>query len=202
MVPGLTTSSYSVLGLLSIGSMSGYDLHIAANRSVGRFWSIPKTQVYSELSKLELLGLVEASDVRQEKLPDKRVFHITGSGEEALDAWLDQPESGDLWFRAPFVIKAFFGHRRRPPETADLLEQAGRAAAARAQSYAAFLELLMEVPDSGYPEIAVLFGVRMNQAVAAWAEEAKGLLPEKRYRVNPRENSEKVKALFRSAPNP
>ena len=77
----LTTSSHAVLGLLSIVPMSGYDLFQAVERSVGRFWPISKSQVYAELPRLESAGLIQGTDVHQERLPDKRVFRLTEAGE-------------------------------------------------------------------------------------------------------------------------
>src|SRR5438445_5020889 len=105
--------------------MSGYDLHQAVSRSIAHFWPVSKTQVYAELARLEPLGLVEGTDIPQERLPDKRVFRLTEAGEQALDAWLGNGEIEDLQFRIPFLLKALFGHRRPPRDTARLLQLVG-----------------------------------------------------------------------------
>src|SRR5258708_33266176 len=84
----LTTTSQAVMALLSFAPMSGYELARAADRSISRFWPISKPQVYAELQRLEGLGFVEATDVVHDKLPDKRVFRLTGAGGRALDGWL------------------------------------------------------------------------------------------------------------------
>ena len=135
----LTTSSRAILGLLSLAPMSGYDLFQAVERSVGRFWSISKSQVYSELARLEPLGLIQGADVPQERLPDKRVFRLTEAGEVCLDEWLDHGELEDPQFRVPFLLKILFGHRRQPGDTAALLravqdEAAGRPGSTRTSS--------------------------------------------------------------------
>jgi DNA-binding PadR family transcriptional regulator len=118
----LTTSSHAILGLLSIAPMSGYDLFQAVERSVGRFWPISRSQVYAELARLEPLGLVQGTDVPQERLPDKRVFQLTMAGEEALDAWLGHGELEHPQFRISFLLKILFGHRRQPGDNALLLQ--------------------------------------------------------------------------------
>jgi PadR family transcriptional regulator, regulatory protein AphA len=105
MDPRLTTNSHAILGLLSITPMSGYDLHLAVERAVGRFWPISKSQVYAELSRLQSLGLIEGSEVWQRALPDKRVFRLTEAGEQALDAWLADGQHADPQFRIPFLLK-------------------------------------------------------------------------------------------------
>lgn len=191
-MPGrLSTTSYAVLGLLSISPMSGYDLYQAASRSIAHFWPISKTQVYAELARLEPAGLIQGTDVPQERLPDKRVFHLTPTGEDALDDWLDDPASDRLQMRIPFLLKAMLGHRRAPGVTAALLDEVHEGAADEARQFAAFDDLLSSGPDTNYARIAVLFGRKMSQAVAEWAEESKALLPERQYRIDPRRSSPK-----------
>jgi DNA-binding PadR family transcriptional regulator len=65
----LTTTSCAVPGLLSISPMSGYELHQAVARSIARFWPISKSQVYAGLGRLEPLGMVEGTEVPQQRLP-------------------------------------------------------------------------------------------------------------------------------------
>jgi PadR family transcriptional regulator, regulatory protein AphA len=198
----LTTTSHAILGLLSIAPMSGYDLFQAVERSVGRFWPISKSQVYAELTRLEPRGLIQGTDVPQERLPDKRVFQLTEEGEQALDAWLDSSPPDFPQFRISFLVKVLLGHRREPSQTAALLQVVQDEAAAEASEYAEFLELLKAVPDSGYAQVTVLFGLRMAEAMAAWAEEARGLLPERAHRINPRRAPRLATAMFRAAPPP
>jgi PadR family transcriptional regulator, regulatory protein AphA len=197
----LGTTSHALLGLLSITPMSGYDLFQAVDRSVSRFWPISKSQVYAELARLEASELIDGTDVPQERRPDKRVFRLTVAGEQALDAWLDDGDVEDMQLRIPFLLKALFGHRRPPEHTAGLLAVVRDEAADEAARYAGFLKMLADAPDSEYARIVVLFGLKMAQAFAAWAEEARALLPEHEHRVDPRRPTPKTApALFRAAP--
>jgi PadR family transcriptional regulator AphA len=197
----LTVTSHAILGLLSIVPMSGYDLFQAVDRSVSRFWPISKSQVYAELARLEPLGLIEGTDVPQERLPDKRVFRLTEAGEQALDAWLGDSEVEDLQFRIPFLLKALFGHRRPPRDTARLLQLVGDEAADEARRYSDYTELLGSTPEAAYARVTVLFGLRVAEAIAAWAEEAQALLPERASRIDPRRPDQKTApALLRALP--
>src|SRR2546423_4737871 len=110
MTRPLSTTSQAVMALLSFAAMSGYELARAADRSISRFWPISKPQVYAELQRLERLGLVEATNVVQDKLPDKRVFRLTGAGERALDDWLADERLEASPFRVPFLVKTPVGH--------------------------------------------------------------------------------------------
>lgn len=191
MTERLTTTSYAVLGLLSISPMSGYDLHQAVSRSVAHFWPISKTQVYAELARLEPLGMIEGTDVPQERLPDKRVFHLSDAGEEALDEWLETARPERVQMRIPFLLKALLGHRRQPAATSRLLEEVAADALTEAGQFADFDALLAAAPDTHYARITVLFGRKMAEAIAEWAEEARALLPDRQHRIDPRRSSPK-----------
>lgn len=191
MADGLTTTSYAVLGLLSISPMSGYDLHQGASRSVAHFWPISKTQVYAELARLEPLGLIEGTDVPQERLPDKRVFRLSAAGEETLDDWLENAPPERVQMRIPFLLKALLGHRLQPAVTSRLLDHVHHGASAEARRFADFDDLLAAAPDTHYARITVLFGQKLSEAMAEWAEEAKSLLPDHQHRIDARRSSPK-----------
>lgn len=191
MAERLTSTSYALLGLLSISPMSGYDLHRGVSRSIAHFWPISKTQVYAELARLEPLGLIEGTDVPQERLPDKRVFRLSPTGEEALDDWLAGAPVEDIQMRIPFLLKVLLGHRRAPGDTRALLQEVRGGAIEKAAEYGQFGELLAQAPDTHYARITVLFGKKMAEAFAAWAEEAEALLPERRPRIDPRRRAPK-----------
>ena len=194
-------TSHAILGLLSIAPMSGYDLFGAVDRSVSRFWPISKSQVYSELAKLEPAGLIEGVDVPQDRLPDKRIFRLTEAGEQALDEWLDDADLGEAQFRAPFLLKMVFGHRRSPKATADLLDGIRAEAERDAGAYSEFAELLSADPEAVYARVVALFALRMAEATAAWAAQARNLLPDDAYLINPRRADPKnATALLRAVP--
>ncbi|HVX16412.1 MAG TPA: PadR family transcriptional regulator [Acidimicrobiales bacterium] len=199
--PRLSTPSYVVMGLLSIAPMSGYDVFQAVERSVGLFWPISKSQVYAEMSRLEPLGLIDGQTVSQERLPDKRVFRLTNEGEQALDAWLERAPADEVQLKIPFLLKTFLGHRRAPAATAGLLDEVAEQAAEDADRYRAFYELLASIPDASYARMAALFGLRLAEAIAGWATEARALVPEQQFRIDPRrEHPRNADAMFKAAP--
>jgi PadR family transcriptional regulator, regulatory protein AphA len=196
----LTTTSQAILGLLSILPMSGYDLAQAAERSVGQFWPISKSQVYAELARLEPLGLVQGTEIVQDRRPDKRLFHLTEQGEDVLDAWLESGEMEAPRFRLPFLLKIFLGHRLAPERTARLLQGVRTGARAEADELGALLAI-MDHPDAAYARMTVSFAVRVAEAIAAWAQDAEASLPSGRRPIDPRRaGSVTAEALFRSAP--
>jgi PadR family transcriptional regulator, regulatory protein AphA len=196
----MTPTSQAILGLLSIVPMSGYDLAQAAERSIGRFWPVSKSQVYAELARLEPLGLVRGTEIAQERRPDKRVFRLTERGEEALDSWLESDDLAAPRFRLPFLLKIFLGHRRAPERSAELLQEVRAGALAQVQELEALLAV-MDHPGAAYARLTVLLLLRMAEATAAWAQDAQASLPPSRIAIDPRRGSSTVAAsIFKAVP--
>jgi PadR family transcriptional regulator AphA len=202
MTRPLSTTSHAVLALLSFAPMSGYRLARAADRSISRFWPISKPQVYAELRRLEALGLVQGTEVVQEKLPDKRVFHLTPTGDGALDAWLadDQLEAGR--FRIPILVKTLVGHRAGSERMRELLRDCRAAVEEERRGLEEIDALLEPTPDAFYARATVLFGLKVSAAIAAWAEEIERLVPDEPISIDPRRReAENALRLLTSLPD-
>lgn len=102
----MTTLGYAILGLLSRGALSGYDLMQRMKGRVGNFWSARHSQIYPELAKLEEGGYVTHSVVEQQERPDKKVYEITDTGLKALKEWVPQPPARRP-VRDELVLKAY-----------------------------------------------------------------------------------------------
>jgi PadR family transcriptional regulator, regulatory protein AphA len=78
---------YTLLGFLSYGPKTGYDL-------LKMFFEPlrpSQSQIYRKLNILNEEGLIECERVNQEKLPYKNVFSITDNGIAELKNWLKAP---------------------------------------------------------------------------------------------------------------
>jgi DNA-binding PadR family transcriptional regulator len=71
--------------------MTGYDLYKVFGESVGHVWYAPDSQIYPELRKMEVAGLVEGEEVRWGRNGTKRRYHITPSGIADFSAWINAP---------------------------------------------------------------------------------------------------------------
>jgi DNA-binding PadR family transcriptional regulator len=194
----MTPTSQAILGLLSIVPMSGYDLAQAAERSVGQFWPVSKSQVYAELARLEPLGLVQGTEIAQDRRPDKRVFRLTERGEAALDSCVESDDLAAPRFRLPFLLKIFLGHRTDPGRSAGLLREVRAGALAQVKQLEALMHVL-DHPDAAYARLTVLFLLRLAETTAAWAQEAQDALPAGRIGIDPRRASSTVAAAMFSA---
>lgn len=104
----LTPTSYIVLGLLSqAGEATPYQLKQIVDVSVGHFWSVPRSQLYSEPARLARAGYLteglEADGRRRKR------YALTQRGREALERWTDAPTHEHTELRDLAFLKLFFG---------------------------------------------------------------------------------------------
>lgn len=103
---------HGILGLLSYGSMTGYELMKVFNDSLSFFWSAQTSQIYRELDTIEKKGWVESEIVIQHDKPNKKVFTITESGKMALMTWLDDHSlEKQMKFRDDLTMRVFFSSK-------------------------------------------------------------------------------------------
>src|SRR5438309_10169449 len=87
--PPRTTTSYAVLGLLSVRSWTTYELAKQVQRSLKWFWPRAERKLYDEPKALVADGLATARQEYTGQRP-KTVYEITEEGREALRSWLDE----------------------------------------------------------------------------------------------------------------
>jgi len=98
----------AVLGLLSLGPMSGYDIRQLIPQSIGHFWSESYGQIYPGLKRLAAAGLVVKKTERKKGSPDRHVYSLTAEGREWLRRWLKLPVAEEVP-RNELLLKLFFG---------------------------------------------------------------------------------------------
>jgi PadR family transcriptional regulator, regulatory protein AphA len=159
----LTATECAVLGLLTKGERSGYDLAKKAEGSVGWVWSPARSQIYAVLPRLVRGGLARSRKVPQATRPDKVVYRITRKGREALRSWLGESEDSD----ATFLLRVFFGDQMSHEALVGLIER--RRARARA-TLAEFKGIERRGPDY-YPSLTLRWGFAHQRALIRWADE-------------------------------
>ena len=106
---------HAILGLLSHGPQSGYDLSRAFASSVVNFWYADQSQIYRTLDRLEADGAISTRVIAQTGRPDRRVHSLTPEGRAELDAWLAgplEPRSTKDAHIARIFFAARLGHER------------------------------------------------------------------------------------------
>lgn len=88
----LSTTSYAILGLLSIRSWTGYELAQQGRRSLAYLWSKTDSVMYEEPRRLVAHGYATTTR-EQEGGRWRNRYTITDAGREGLAAWLAQPSA-------------------------------------------------------------------------------------------------------------
>jgi len=97
----------AILGLLSEGNKSGYELSKEFAYSQSVVWPAPQNEIYRELAKLVKAGHIE--DDEEAGPRGRRRYAITRKGRQELKRWLCETDA-DFTLRYEPVLRAvFFG---------------------------------------------------------------------------------------------
>ena len=106
MPPALSTTSYAILGLLSVRPWTTYELAKQVQRSLGWFWPRAERKLYDEPKRLVASGLA-TSEREMTGARASTVYAVTRQGRTALKRWLDEPPAPPtLEFEG--MVKVFF----------------------------------------------------------------------------------------------
>ena len=97
---------YSLLGYLSEGPSTGYQLH----KIYPRPGKPSQVYIYRSLAEMAREGLVTCTSVLEKKRPLRNVFTITDAGLKELDRWLSTPLAY-IWPRPNIFAQILFGNR-------------------------------------------------------------------------------------------
>ena len=100
-------SAYTVLGMLSITPMSGYDIKKTISESIAHFWSESSGQIYPALAALKKDQLIKTLP-NKDQGRNKIIYSITKKGKQVLKAWLKE-EPTTFLVRNELLLKIFFG---------------------------------------------------------------------------------------------
>jgi DNA-binding PadR family transcriptional regulator len=109
-----------ILGFLSHGEMSGYDIKQAFGNSIGFFYDASFGAIYPALRKLEEEGHVTKQEVIQSGKPNKILYKITETGKETFHQEIQSPILPPV-LRSDMLVKIFFGSGRTVEEQRELL---------------------------------------------------------------------------------
>lgn len=82
---------YAILGWLSTGPGSGYDLVRQMDLGLSWFWGAAHSQIYPRLKELQAQGLITSEAVTVGTKLEKRIYSITEEGRSAVRQWASEP---------------------------------------------------------------------------------------------------------------
>lgn len=102
----LTTTSYALLGLLSLQRWTTYELAKQVQRSLGWFWPRAERKLYDEPKRLVAAGFAHAEREMTGARP-RTVYAVTPQGRKAIRQWLDVPPVPPV-LEFEGMVKVFF----------------------------------------------------------------------------------------------
>jgi PadR family transcriptional regulator AphA len=170
------STTYAMLGMLTIKPMSGYEMKQLMSQSIAHFWSESYGQLYPGLKQLEKEGLASSKTEKSRTgRPDRQVYAITARGREALQEWLRQPPKTQPP-RSELLLKLFFTNIAKGHESLEHVQRLQASAAAEIETYAAIEAQLRkhhaQNPNLPYWLMTLSFGRHRSAAMRDWAEEA------------------------------
>ncbi|MBW2390449.1 MAG: PadR family transcriptional regulator [Deltaproteobacteria bacterium] len=172
---------FAILGFLTLGPMSGYDIKKLIEVSVVNFWSESFGQLYPALRWLTQEGLIEKNEAPSEGGRPRHVYAINDRGREALASWQREPTEPPP-LRIELLLKLFFGaHADRSTNRAQILAYREQMVRDR-EHYRSIAEGLDREPtqttDLPYWLLTLRFGEHDRTAHIAWCDEALAALEE------------------------
>lgn len=170
--------AYAILGFLNYGPFSGYDLKKVLDASISHFWSANQSQIYRTLAQLHENQWIEVDVVEQDDRPDRKVYHITPAGKEALRQWLSIPiPFGSDHLDA--LIQVFFAAQLDDQSILAAFQQQAQMLRERLTAFEqipkqseAYLQMVNSPRDVFFWTLTLDYGVRVNQAKLQWIEAA------------------------------
>ncbi len=166
-------TAFTILGLLSLAPMSGYDLKTTIAQSTGNFWSESYGQLYPQLKKLEAGGLIKGRD-NERGQRKRRVYSITMAGRAALSDWLAEPPK-ETPPRNELLLKLFFAGRGSARHTYTMLHEARDRRIADIAGYEAKAKELKaryrNHPDLDYWLATLRHGILQGRSFIEWCDE-------------------------------
>lgn len=164
---GINPTAAALLGLLHDGPMTGGQLMSAAEKRLGPYWSMTRSQVYRELPALAQQGFVKLGKPGPRS---SQPYSITPSGKRTFLRWLGEPPGRDA-LRNPIALRVAFGDKH---SAAQLQKLYADATAYHTEALAQVRDQVKETKKDGddYGAAALEFAIAYHRAALSWLKSA------------------------------
>jgi DNA-binding PadR family transcriptional regulator len=123
--PNLAATSWALLGMLSYEhELSGYDVRKWIEWSMRFFYGSPAySQIYSELKKLEQMGLATSRVENTGGTRNRRLYKITEEGLKAVRRWAQEAPVDPPALKHSPLLRVAFGHLTEPARLKEILQE-------------------------------------------------------------------------------
>lgn len=160
----ITPTAASLLGFLYEGPQTGWDLVKIAQERIGNFWSLTKSQVYSELDKLAKEELVSVSERGSR---EKRTFTINSKGKILFREWINKSPSSEH-IRFPLLLSVSFGKHIDSDVFNVILRTHLERHLQQLQIYQDLYEKITSSPNTKDAQLTLSFGIEYEMMTIKW----------------------------------
>jgi len=157
-----------LLGFLTRGDLTGYELKGAMDESVGFFFGASYGSIYPTLRSLEEEGFVRSTLIVQSDRPNKKVYSMTPEGRAYFLEALQEPPATDS-FRSEFLTHLFFGSHQDPERLLALIGDYRHRLLGSLERLRKVEEEVNEVATP-YELMCVRFGLTRYEATLSWLD--------------------------------
>lgn len=163
---------YPLLGLLARQPAHGYELHQKLSSDLGQVWHLSLSQVYNILNRLESHELIAGEVEEQEKLPARRLYHLTPAGLARFEAWLNTPSRiSSRAIRVEFITRLYFAQLSGGPIIDHLI---GAQIDEVRQGINRLQKMLILWPSEDlYNRLGMEFRINQLNAILEWLEQCR-----------------------------
>jgi DNA-binding PadR family transcriptional regulator len=160
---GINPTAAALLGLLHDGPMTGGQLMAEAERRLGPYWSMTRSQVYRELPALADMGYVRLGKPGPRS---SQPYAITAAGKRAFGRWLGEAPGRDA-VRNPIALRVAFGQQHSATQLRQLYAGANEY---HTDALAGAREQARDARKAGdeYGAAALDFAVAYHRAALSW----------------------------------
>ena len=171
----INQTKYAILGILTTGCRTGYQIKQKIDNSLNHFWKISYGQIYPTLKQLVEDGLAIVQDSVQEGKPDRKEYILTAKGEEELRNWLKFPLEDIPVNKNEVLLKLFFGRHQDNELMVTFIQNYQEILQNRFSTYegieASIRSCSQESADAQYWLFTLDYGKRVTAAEIGWCED-------------------------------
>jgi PadR family transcriptional regulator AphA len=168
-------TKYLILGLLTEGQLSGYEIKRIVDIRFNFFWNESYGQLYPHLKNMVQDGLIKEKQSEEPSSRGKILYSITEEGKEELTAWLKEPVEKES-VRFELLLKMYFSNQIGSDIMANHIKEFEEYHKKQLDMLEMFNKELsvIEDPNVNHKDIlqVIGFGQKVYKAYVQWSEEA------------------------------
>ncbi len=170
-----STSYYVILGIISFGDCSGYDIKKKIDNEIGNFYKVSNGQIYPILKKLVLQKNTTFITEKNDGKPDRKIYAITDQGRAVLKEWMEEDVVNN-----ELLLKLYFGSNEPISRNIKIVEDLKKTKVKHLKAYDQIAEYFnlstINQKQDYYSYFTLRYGQTITKAYIDWCDEVIDIL--------------------------